>query len=66
MRALRKHQFLALFRRIRLDDADPAERFGETPRDLGVDLAPLAEERPQPLERVGHSSAERPEDHDGD
>ena len=43
VRALREDELLALFRRVRLDDADAAERFGEPAGDLGVDLAALAE-----------------------
>ena len=48
VRALREDQLLALLGRVRLDDADAAERFGEPAGDLGVDLAALAEQRPQP------------------
>ena len=59
MRALREDELFALLRGIRLDDADAAERFGETAGDLGVDLAALAEQRSQPLERVRHAAAER-------
>jgi hypothetical protein len=47
--------------RIRLDDADAAERFVESAGDLGVDFAPLAEERAHLLERQRHHPAERPE-----
>ena len=56
---LREHQLFALLRRVGLDDADAAERFGEPAGHLGVDLAALAEQRPQPLERRRHPAAER-------
>ena len=62
VRALREDELLALLGRVGLDDADAAERFGEPAGDLGVDLAALAEERPQPLERRRHAAAERAED----
>ena len=47
VRAFREHDLFALLRRVGLDDADAAERFGEAAGHLGVDLAALAEERPQ-------------------
>ena len=52
--ALGEDQLLALLGGVGLDDADAAERFVEAAGDLGVDLAALAEERPQPLERGRH------------
>ena len=64
MRALREDQLFALLGGVRLDDADAAERFGEAAGDLGVDLAALAEERTQAVERHRHPAAERAEDHD--
>ena len=66
VRALREDELFALLGRVGLDDADAAERFGEPAGDLGVDLAALAEQRPQPLERGRHAAAERAEDHDRD
>ena len=47
MRALGEDDLFALLRRVRLDDADAAERLGEPAGDLRVDLAALAEQRPQ-------------------
>ena len=64
VRALREDELLALLGRVGLDDADAAERFGEPAGDLRVDLAALAEQRPQPLERRRHAAAERAEDDD--
>jgi hypothetical protein len=58
MGALREDNLLALLRRVGLDDPDAAERFGQSPRDLGVDLAAFTEQRPQSLEGVGHPAAE--------
>ena len=59
VRALREHELLALLGGVRLDDAHAAERFGEPAGDLGVDLAALAEQRPQPLEGGRHPAAEQ-------
>ena len=59
---LGEHQLLALLGRVGLDDADAAEGFVEPARDFGVDLAALAEERPQPVERQRHAAAERAEE----
>ena len=56
---LREDELLALLRGVGLDDPDAAERFVQPAGDLGVDLAALAEERPQPLERERHRAAER-------
>ena len=58
VRALREDDLLALLGGVGLDDADAAERLGEPAGDLGVDLAALAEQRPQRPERVGHAAAE--------
>ncbi len=58
MRAVGEHDLFALLGGVALDDADAAERFGEASGDFGVDLAALAEERPQGLEGVGHAAAE--------
>ena len=44
---LREDQLFALLGRVGLDDADAAEGLVEPAGDLGVDLAALAEERPQ-------------------
>ena len=64
VRALGEDQLFALLGGVGLDDADAAERFGEAAGHFGVDLAALAEQRPQPLERRGHAAAERAEDDD--
>ena len=58
VRALGEDDLLALLGRVALDDADAAERLGQPAGDLGLDLAALAEQRPQPLEGVGHAAAE--------
>ena len=47
VRALGEDDLFALLRGVALDDADAAERFGEPAGDLRVDLAALAEQRPQ-------------------
>ena len=47
VRALGEHQFFALLGGVGLDDADAAERFGEPAGHFRVDLAALAEQRPQ-------------------
>ena len=64
--ALREDQRLAPLGRVGLDDADAAERFGEPAGDLGVDLAALAEQRPQARERHRHHAAEDAEQHQRD
>ena len=66
VRALGEDELLALLRRVGLDDPDAAERFGEPAGDLRVDLAALAEERPQALERRRHAAAEGAEHEDRD
>ena len=66
VRALGEDDLLALLRGVGLDDADAAERFGEPAGDLGVDLAALAEQRPQRAERVGHAAAEDGQHQDRD
>ena len=66
MRALREDELFALFRHVRFHDADAAQRFGQPSRHLRVDLAALAEERAQALERGCHPAAERAEDQDRD
>ena len=66
MHALGEDQLLALLGGVGLDDADAAERLVEPAGDLGVDLAALAEERPQPFERERHHAAEGRQHDDGD
>ena len=66
MGAAREHQLLALLGGVGLDDADAAEAFGEASGHFGVDLAALAEERPQSLEGHRHAAAEGAEHDDGD
>ena len=58
VRALREDELLALLGGVGLDDADAAERLVQAAGDLGVDLAALAEQRTQPLERERHRAAE--------
>ena len=57
--ALREDDLFALLGGVALDDANAAERFGQPAGDLGVDLAALAEERPQRPEGVRHAAAEQ-------
>ncbi len=66
MHAFGEHDLLALLGGIRFDDANAAKRLREPPGDLGVDLAPLAEDRPQLLEGVPHHPAEGPENDERD
>ena len=58
--AAREDELLALLGGVGLDDADAAERLGEPAGDLGVDLAALAEERPQPREGAAPSCRRTP------
>ena len=62
VRALGEDELFAFLRRIGLDDADAAEGFGEAAGHLGVDLAALAEERTQALERRRHAAAKGAQD----
>ena len=64
VRALREDEVLAPLGRVGLHDADAAERLVQPAGDLGVDLAALAEQRPERLERVAHRAAERREHQD--
>ena len=66
MRALGEDDLFAFLRRVGFDDAHAAERLGEPAGDLRVDLAALAEERAQLLERHRHAAAEDAEDQDRD
>ncbi len=50
---------LAGFGVIALDDADAAERFGETAGDFGVDLGALAEDGADGLEGALQTQAQR-------
>ncbi len=59
MRAFGEDELFALFCRVRLDDADAAERFAEAARHFRIDLAAFAEERTQAFERRRHADAER-------
>ena len=60
--ALGEHELLALLGRVGLDDADAAERLGQPAGDLGVDLAALAEERPQRLNASAMTPPKAPSD----
>ena len=62
VRALGEDDLLALLGGVGLDDPDAAERLGEAAGDFGVDLAALAEQRPQRAERERHPAAEDAED----
>ena len=64
--ALGEHDLFALLRGIALDDANAAQRLGEAPRHLGVDLAALTEQRTQCAEGVGHADAKQRQDDDRD
>ena len=58
LHAAGENRRFALFGVIALDHAHAAERFGEPAGDLGVDLAALAEDRPNGLEGLVQSEAE--------
>src|SRR6185503_16910269 len=64
--ALGEDQLLALLRGVGLDNADATQRLVEPPGHLRVDLAALAEERPQLVEGDGHRRAEGAERDDVD
>ena len=64
--AAREHDLLALLDRIRLDDTDAPEGFVEPPRDRGIDLPALPENRPQPSEGKRHANAKGHQDQEGD
>ena len=66
VRALGEDQLFALLGRVGLHDAHAAERLGEAAGYFGVDLAALAEQWAQALERHGHAGAERAEHQHGD
>ncbi len=57
--ALGEDELFALLGGVGLDDPDAAERLVQPAGDLGVDLAALAEERPQAVEGERHRAAER-------
>src|SRR5207249_4631166 len=61
-----EHEPLAALRAIRLDDADAAKRLAQPPRHVRVELAAIAEQRPQLSERVRHAAPEAAEDQDRD
>src|ERR1051326_6592024 len=52
------------FRPIPFYDPNPPERLRQTAGHVGVDLAALAKQRPQPRKRVRHPPAEQREDQD--
>ena len=58
VRAAREDELLAALGGVGLDHAHAAQRLAQPPGDLGVDLAALAEERPQGAEGDGHAGAE--------
>jgi hypothetical protein len=62
--ALREHRLLAPLGAVRLHDADAVQRLVQPPGDLRVDLAALAEDRPQRLERRRHPRAEDRQQHE--
>ena len=64
VRPAREHEPLAPLGAVRLDDADAAERLSQPPGYVGVELAALAEQGPQPGEGVRHAAAEAAEDED--
>jgi hypothetical protein len=66
VRAAREGQFFALLGSVGLDDANAAERFGQTPGERGGDLAPFAKERSQARESKSQSRAESPQHQNGD
>ena len=65
--AVGEDRLLAPLAVVSLDDADPGERLGEPPRDLAVDLRPLAKDGPRtpknatrPAAKTARKSAVRP------
>ena len=58
MHAAGEDDLFALLRRVDLHHARAAHRLTESPRDLGLDLGPLTEDRAQLRERVRHHAAE--------
>ncbi len=57
---------LAVFGVVALDDADAAERFGESAGDLGVDFGALAEDGSDGFEGLLQDEAEDEEDAEGE
>src|SRR5262245_5519612 len=66
MRASGKDQVFAFFRRISLDDADTAERFGQTPCNLAINLSTFTKERMQLFKNKSHPHTEHQEQGDRD
>ena len=62
--ALREGVLLAAFGGVRLHHANAGDALDQSAGDLGVELAALAEDRPQPGEGVRHPAAEN-EEQDG-
>ena len=60
VRALREDQILATLGGVGLHDAHAAQRLIQAAGHFRRDLAALAEQRPQRLERVAHRAAEKP------
>src|SRR5882762_3099886 len=58
MRATRKNQLLALLSRIRLDDANAAQRLSQPAGDFRIDLPAVAEQWSQLVESRCHDNAE--------
>src|SRR5258705_2306751 len=57
MCAAGKNEFLTLFGGISLDDANAAERFSQTPGDLGIDSAALTKQWSQFFEGERHTTS---------
>ena len=64
--AARKDELLAAFCRVGLHQPDTAHGLREAARHFGIDLAALAEDRPEPLEGDDHPGAEDDDDDERD
>ena len=63
LHAALEHRLLARFGMIALDHAHAAQRFGEPSRHFGIDLAALAENRPDGAEGFAQNRRESDDDH---
>src|SRR5262249_26473867 len=63
--AAAKHALLAVFGVVSLDHANPAQRFGESSRHLGVDLSPLAKNRTNRLKSFLKRQSETEQEPEG-
>ena len=59
MDTLGEHQLLSFLDAVGLDDPYATQRLAQPAGHLGVDFAPLSEQRPQLLEHRGHDEPEQ-------